>query len=190
MFGPEVEISLNELERGLSLSESNDQYTMPDVPWSEYCDNYVKPRVEHRPWLEILNEFLDPNKESFAVAPEHRLSFFDIQVIHISTSGKVNTPITCKNAKEFKEEISSADTERRGTLVIVEDLSRAMIDALGMQYDLEPEFFACHLLGTECFVRATGNSKPREPQMFFQIISGMLLTILRNSGDHIIFLAA
>jgi hypothetical protein len=151
MFKPKVVISPNELERGSSLSESNDQYAMPYVPWSEYHDNYVKPKVKHRPWLEILNEFLDPNKESFAVPLEHRLSFFDMQVIHISASGKVNTPITCKNATEFKEKINSADTGRRGTLVIVEDLSRAMIDALGMQYDLEPEFFACHLLGTECF---------------------------------------
>lgn len=40
-------------------------------------------------------------------------------------------------------------TERH--FVIAKDLSRAMINALGMQYDLEPEFFACHLLGTESF---------------------------------------
>lgn len=151
MFGPEVTISLNELERGLSPSESNDQYPMPGVPRSEYHDTYVKPKVEHRPWLEILDEFLDPNKKSFAVPLDHRLSFFDVQVIHISASGQVNTPITCKNATRFKEEVNSADTERSGTLVIAEDLSRAMIDAIGMQYDLEPEFFACHLQGTESF---------------------------------------
>lgn len=151
MFEPEVAISLNELERGLSLSESNDQYPMPDVTRSEYHDTCVTPKVKHGPWLEILNEFLDPNKKSFAVPPDHRLSFFDVQVIHISASGQVNTPITCKNATTFKEAISSADTEQSGTLVIAEDLSRAMIDALGMQYNLEPEFFACHLLGTESF---------------------------------------
>lgn len=124
---------------------------MPDVQRSEYHDTYVTPKVKRRPWLEILDEFLDPNKKSFAVPPDHRLLYFDVQVIHISASGQVNKPITCKNATEFKENINSADTERSGTLVIAEDLSRATIDALGMQYDLEPEFFACHLQGTESF---------------------------------------
>lgn len=189
MSGPKVTISLNELERGLSLSESNDQYPMPDVPRSEYHDTYVMPKVKHWPWLEILDEFLDPNKKSFAVPPDHRLLFFDIQVIHISASGQVNKPITCKNATEFKEEISSVDPERSGTLVIAEDLSRAMIDALGMQYDLEPEFFACHLQGTESFRNGHWEPATVRAQMFFQIILGTLLTILRNSGDHIIFLA-
>jgi hypothetical protein len=151
MGGPGVAISIDEVERGLPLSENHDQYAMPDVPQSEYHDKYVTPKLEHRPWLDILNEFLDPNEKSFAVWLDHRLSFFDVEVIHISASGKVNTPIKCKNATEFKEEISSVDKERSGTLVIAEDLSRAMIDALGMQYDLEPEFFACHLLGTESF---------------------------------------
>jgi hypothetical protein len=107
--------------------------------------------VKKRPWLEILDEFLDPNNESFAVSPRHRLSFFDVHVIHISATGQVNAPITYNNATRFKEEISRADAERSGTVIIAEDLSRAMIDALGMEYDLEPEFFACHLLGTESF---------------------------------------
>jgi hypothetical protein len=189
MSGPKVTVSPNELERGLSLSESTDQYPMPDVQRSEYHDTYVTPKVKRRPWLEILDEFLDPNKKSFAVPPDHRLLYFDVQVIHISASGQVNKPITCKNATEFKENINSADTERSGTLVIAEDLSRAMIDALGMQYDSSRSSLLVICKGQNLFVVATGKPQLCEPQMFFQIILGTLLTILRNSGDHIIFLA-
>jgi hypothetical protein len=154
MGGPEVEISIDE-ERGLPLSENHDQHAMPDVPLSKYHDK-LKSKLDHRPWLEILDEFLDPNNKNFAVPPDHRLSSFNVQVINISASGEVDKPVTYKNkdATKFKEdieEISRTNKERSGTLIIAEDLSRAMIDALGMQYDLEPEFFACHLQGTESF---------------------------------------
>jgi hypothetical protein len=153
MGGPDVAISMGELERGLPLSENQDQhqYATPDPPRSEYSNRKVTPKLDQRPWLGILHEFLGPNNINFAVPLEHRLSFFDIEVIHISTSGKVSSPIKCKNATDFQEAISSAEKERSGTLVIAEDLSGAMINTLGMQYDLEPEFFACHLLGTEEF---------------------------------------
>jgi hypothetical protein len=150
MAGPDVEISLDELELGLPLSENHGQHSMPGVPRSEY-HHKLKPKLEHRPWLKILDEFLDPTTESFAVSTDHRLKHFDVQVIHISASGVVNGPITCGDATTFKDAISTNGEERSGTLIIAEDLSRAMIDALGMECDLEPEFFACHLQGTESF---------------------------------------
>lgn len=149
MDGPGVAISMDELEQGQRLRQY--QHATPEVPRSEYHDQVVKPKLLNRPWLDILHEFLDPTTEHFAVSPDHRLLYFDIQVIHISGDGEVNPPIKCKNATEFNEAISNADSERRGTLVIAEDLSRAMIDALGMQYNLDPEFFASHLLGTQLF---------------------------------------
>jgi hypothetical protein len=150
MRQPEVAISVDELELGLTVTENHDQYALPGVPRSEYHERCVKPKFECRPWLDILSEFLDPKNTCFAVPPNHRLLFFDVEVIHISASG-VNTPIKCKNATEFNDAISSVDNERIGTVVIAEDLSGAMIDALGMQYELEPEFFACHLQGTQMF---------------------------------------
>jgi hypothetical protein len=50
---------------------------------------------------------------------------------------------------QFENAISDVDPERIGSLIFAKDLSEQMIDALGMKYDLEPEFFACHLEGTE-----------------------------------------
>lgn len=145
MAGPEVVINMGGLEGELTPIENRHQ------DQSEYHDQYVKPKLYHRPWLDILSTFLDPNEKSFAVSKKRRLSFFDVEVIHVLASGKVSPPIKCESKAQFRQAISSASEELRGTLVIANDLSGAMIDALGMQYDLEPEFFACHLLGTESY---------------------------------------
>jgi hypothetical protein len=91
---------------------------------------------------------MDPTSQGFEVDLKLRMAHFDIKVIHISTSGEVDAVIKCDNPDMFKAAIIN-DQERSGTLVIAKDLSRAMIDALGAQYELEPEFFAAHLLGTE-----------------------------------------
>jgi hypothetical protein len=76
---------------------------------------------------------------------------FNVDVIHISESGVVGALAKYKDTIKFKQAIRSTDKERGSTLIIAEDLSQAIIDALGMQYNLELEFFACHLLGTESF---------------------------------------
>jgi len=150
---PEIAISVGELERGLSTTDTHAEYQEPTiaVPPSDYIDQYVGPKLKHQPWLDSLNEFLDPNEKSFAVPLHHRMSAFDVDLIHISESGVVDAPIKYKDVAKFKQAIRSMDKERGGALVIAEDLSRAIIDTLGMQYNLEPEFFACHLLGTESF---------------------------------------
>jgi hypothetical protein len=167
----DVAISQDELERGLSLGLYHDshQHAMQNVVQSGYHDRVVREKLQ-RPWLDILNEFLDPDAEGFPVDPQdHRLNDFDIEVIHISKSGKINPPIKCINPAEFKKAISE-DKARIGTLIIAEDLSRAMIDTLGIQYDLEPEFFASHLLGTESFRMGSWESPllrapPRAPNI-------------------------
>jgi hypothetical protein len=152
MGGPGIVTSTNDLEQGPSPNENHDkhQYEMRDVPRSEYHEKYVEPKLQHRPWLDILHQFLNANAEGFAVEQDHRMLHFDIKVIHISKSGNVDSITKCTTPTKFKEAISE-EKERGGTLIIAKDLSRAMIDALGMQYEIEPEFFASHLGGTESF---------------------------------------
>jgi hypothetical protein len=157
MGGPEVTSAIEDPEIGFPLDELNHyqrQHATPEITPSEYRDHKVRPKLTHRPWLNILDEFLDPTVDNFGIAQKHRLSHFDVVVIYISISGEVSSPILCKGAngvRKFREAISTADSDRCGTLVITEDISSAMIEALGTEYDLEPEFFACHLKGTETF---------------------------------------
>jgi hypothetical protein len=120
--------------------------------------------LENCLWLDIPYKFLDTNNKNFAVETQHRLSFFDTEVIHISASGNVDLLIKYKNTAAFKQAFSSIDDER-STLVIAGDLSQAMIEAIGIQNGLKPEFFASHLIGTEEFRMAdwaiTNCSNPR-----------------------------
>lgn len=153
MGNPGVTITIEDPERGLSQSKFHNQHQDAPPP-REYRNQKVTPKLAHRPWLKGLDEFLDPDEKGFENSQKHRLSYFDVQVIHISASGEVGSPIEYNGEngiKEFKKAISPADNECCGTLVITEDISLAMIDALGIKYDLEPEFFACHLKGTEIF---------------------------------------
>jgi hypothetical protein len=152
MGGPEIVISANDLEQGRPRSRNHDQnqYELRSVPRSEYHDRFVADNLQHRPWLEILHQFMNPNGEGFAVDPKHRMLHFDIKVIHISKSGNIESLTKCTSLTSFKDAIGD-EKERSGTLVIAKDLSQAMIDALGMQYELQPEFFASHLGGTESF---------------------------------------
>jgi hypothetical protein len=152
MAGPNVTITLDKLEQALPPDENVAQY-QHNVQ-GPYYNQKVAPKLERRPWLDVLHNFLDPNEKHFAVATNRRLSTFDVQVIHISASGEVNKPINCNGVSgeaDFQRAISNVDKELCGTLIIAEDLSSAMINALGMQYDLEPEFFAYHLDGTQSF---------------------------------------
>jgi hypothetical protein len=153
MGGPGVIVSMNDLERGLSQNRNHDQnqHATQDVPPSNYRDQKVKPNLDYQPWLTILDEFLNPDEKNFKVSFDHRIWHFDVDIIHISASGEVGPLINCIDKAEFLKQVSNADNEPRSTLIIAEDISVAMIEALGIKYDLEPEFFACHLLGTEAF---------------------------------------
>lgn len=151
MGKPEFTTTVDKIVRGKPAREYPN--ALPEVRQSQYSHQVIKPKLLHRPWLEILDQFLDPEETGFAAPLEHRLFWFDVQVIHILASGEIHpeSPIDCKNAAEFNKAIGFTDKALSGTLVMAEDISQAMVDVLGMQYNIDPEFFACHLHGTETF---------------------------------------
>jgi hypothetical protein len=171
MGGTDVIITIEDPEQGIPLSEINHdqhQHATPNITLAEYRDQKVAPKLRHRPWLNILDEFMDPTVDDFKKSQEHRLSHFDVVVIYIWASGEVGSPISCKGAsglREFKEAINTVDIDRRGILVMTEDISMAMIDALGTEYDLEPEFFASHLEGTQAFRTGSWQSPTVKPHV-------------------------
>jgi hypothetical protein len=166
MGGLEIVTSANDLEQGPPQSGNHNQrqYEMRNVPRSEYHERFVKDNLQHRPWLDILHQFMNPNAEGFAVNLKRRMLHFDIKVIHISKSGNIESLVKCLTPTEFKDAISKEQrNERSGTLIIAKDLSQAMIDSLGMKYELEPEFFANHLQGIEFFSMGRWESPTLRP---------------------------
>lgn len=151
MGGLEIVISAKDLEKGPS-PEKHDQHQdeARNILPSTYYDGVVRPKLQHRPWLECLYQFMDPDTEGFAIKPARRMTDFDIKVIHFTGSGKPDSVIKCSTAEDFERAVSE-DKERTGTLVILKGLSRIMIEALGTKFELEPEFFASYLAGTEEF---------------------------------------
>ena len=152
MSRPEVVISTSDLEKGQPRHEKHHQHQdeTRNTPPSAYHERVVEPKLQHRPWLESLHQFMDPNATGFAVNLANRMGHFDIKVIHFPKSGKPHSVIECPTPEKFKRAIGQGK-ERTGTLVIAEGISRATIEALGTIFDLEPEFFANHLAGTELF---------------------------------------
>lgn len=153
MNGPEIATCTNDLEKGPPPHEKHDQHQdkTRKVPPSAYHDGVVEPKLRHRPWLESLHQFMDPDAKGFAINLDHRMKHFDIEVIHFPKSGKPDSVIKCFTPEGFEGAFSESDKERTGTLVIAKDISRAMIEALGTRLELEPEFFANHLAGTESY---------------------------------------
>jgi len=152
MGGPEIAICTDDLEKGPPPHEKHDQHQdeTRNVPPSAYHDGVVEPKLQPRPWLESLHQFMDPYAKGFAINLGYRMKHFDIKLIHFLKSGKPDSVIRCSTPEDFEGAISE-DKERIGTLVIAKDISQAMIEALGMRFELEPEFFANHLAGTELF---------------------------------------
>ena len=152
MGRPEIVISTNDLEKGPPPHEEHDQHQdeTRNIPPSTYLDGVVRLKLQHRPWLESLHQFMDPNSKGFAMNLANRMKNFDIKVIHFPKSGKPDSVIKCPTPEDFEGAVSE-DKERTGTLVIAKGISRAMIEALGTRFELEPEFFANHLAGTELF---------------------------------------
>jgi hypothetical protein len=152
---PEIVLSTNDLEKGPPPHEYHDhqQDETRNIPPSTYHDEVVKLKLQHRPWLESLHQFMDYNAEGFAMNLGNRMKHFDIKVVRFPKSGKPDTAIKCTTPEEFEEAISedSEDKERTGILVIAKGISRAMIETLGTRFELEPEFFASHLAGTELY---------------------------------------
>jgi hypothetical protein len=152
MGGPEIIISTNDLEKGQPPHEKHDQHQdeTRNIPPSTYYDRVVELMLQHRSWLESLHQFMDPNAKGLAINQASRMKHFDIKVIHFPKSGKPDSVIKCPTPDDFERAISE-DKERTGTLVIAKGISRAMIEALGTMFELEPIFFASHLAGTELY---------------------------------------
>jgi hypothetical protein len=158
MGGSEIESVPSDLEKGPPQREKyNQQHAKPrNFCPSIYHDQIVKPKLQHRPWLESLHQFMDPSANGFAMdlASNCRMDHFDIKVIHFPKSGKPYLIIKCLTSEDFEAAIND-DEERGGTLVIGKGISRAMIETLGVRFELEPEFFAQYLEGTELFRMGT-----------------------------------
>jgi len=151
MGGPETVISVKDLEKGPPL-EKHDQRLdeARSILPSTYFDGVVGLKKQYRPWLECLHQFMDPDAKGFAINLDRRMKDFDIKVIHFIGSGKLDSVFKCSTPEDF-ERVISEDKERTGTFVIAKGLSRIMIEALGTKFELEPEFFAGYLAGTEEF---------------------------------------
>jgi len=159
---PQIVISAEDLEKG-SLPEKHDQ--LQDKARSILPNAYydiVGLKLQHRPWLECLYQFMNPTTKGFAMQPSRRMEDFDIKVIHFTESRKPDSAIKCSTPNEFKRAVRE-EKERTGTLIIAKGLSRAIIEVLGTTYELEPEFFASHLAGTEIFRLARYESPLLKP---------------------------
>lgn len=147
---PQIVNSTEDLEKGpLPEKHNQPQGEARSILPSVYYD-LVRLKLQHRPWLECLYQFMNPAIEGFAIQPSRRMEDFDIKVIHFTESGNPNPATKFSTPEEFQRAVSE-EKERTGTLIIAKDLSRAMIEALGTTYKLEPEFFASYLAGTELF---------------------------------------
>jgi hypothetical protein len=150
---PQIVISAEDLEKGpLSEKHNRPQDDASSILPNAYYD-VVGLKLLHRPWLECLYQFMSPATEGFSMhsSSSRRMNDFDIKVIHFTESGKPDPVIKCITPDEFKR-AASEEVKRTGTLIIAKGLSRAMIEVLGTTYELEPEFFASYLAGTETFL--------------------------------------
>jgi hypothetical protein len=149
---PKVTIGTNDLEMGSLQFEKHDkaQCNNPIFLPGTYYTEVVEPKMQQRPWLQSLHQFMDPSTEGFGMSLFKRMNHFDIKVIPVPKAGKANSVIPCRTPDDLEKALSE-DGNIIGALVIAKGLSRAMIESLGTRFGLEPEFFASHLAGTEIF---------------------------------------
>jgi hypothetical protein len=144
----------NDLEKGPLRPEKHNQQQNKTriVCPSNYHEKLIKPNLRRWPWLESLDQFMDPNAKGFAIdlINNSRMEHFDVDVVHFSEYAKPSLVIKCDTPEDFKAAMSE-DEERLGSLVIAKGLSRTMIETLGTKFELEAGFFANHLEGTELF---------------------------------------
>jgi hypothetical protein len=144
----------NDLEKGPLRPEKHNQQQNKTriVCPSNYHEKIIKPNLRRWPWLESLDQFMDPNAKGFAIdlVNYSRMELFDVDVIHFSGYAKPNLVIKCHTPEDL-EAAMSEDKERLGSLVIAKGLSRTMIETLGIKFELEAGFFANHLEGTELY---------------------------------------
>ncbi len=141
---------------------------------STYYDNVIKARLQDSPWLESLNHFMDPKADGFAMDSlnDHRMKHFDIKVMHFFRSQKPGLAIRCYTPEDFESAMQEKQEKRIGTIIIAKGISRAMIEALGTKFELEPDFFADYLLGTEHYRKGHLFSQPpdRAPNFLMEYV--------------------
>src|SRR5437762_1313235 len=104
----------------------------------------VRKQVPKRPGLAILSRFMDESQ------PEKVSQNFDIDVIHILESK--NEKKKCGDKSQLELAVGlEAPKNRISSFILVEDLSCDVIEALGSIFNLNPEFFALHLQGSQYF---------------------------------------
>jgi len=161
MSGPETVIGTDDLEKGQPPQQMHGQREDEslNIPQSTYHD-VIKLKLQERPWLESLNEFMDPKAKGFAMNLVKRMKHFDIKVINVLKSGNSESIIKCSSVEDFERAIcgDNSDKEQAGTLVIAKGISRDMIETLGTRFEIEPIFFASHLAGTELY--RMGHTEP------------------------------
>ena len=121
----------------------------------------IKSCRQVKPGLALLDSFLDVALHF--PSPLERRSRFDIEVAYVLSSGIVHGPTKCNNKRAFNQAVGAdAPTDRISTIILVEDLSYDVIEHLGINYNIPPEFFAIHLVETEAY-RTGVYVPPRSP---------------------------
>jgi hypothetical protein len=105
----------------------------------------VKRWQKWQPGLQGLDDFMG---KSANISGKET---FDIDVVHILSSGEAGSVNPCSSKEDFDREIKNAPSDRIGTLLFVENLSWQTIEAVGIELQLMPEFFASYIEGTEWY---------------------------------------
>ncbi|PMD37100.1 hypothetical protein L207DRAFT_515509 [Hyaloscypha variabilis F] len=173
MGGYENKFIPADLEKGATVNTKRQDGAETILP-SAYYDNVVKARLQDSPWLESLTHFMDPNADGFAMDSlnDHRMKHFDIKVMHFLRSQKPSLAIRCYTLEDFESAMKEEQEKRIGTIIIAKGISHAMIEALGTKFELEPDFFADYLLGTEYYRMGRQFSQPpdRAPNFLLEYV--------------------
>jgi hypothetical protein len=88
------------------------------------------------------------------------IEHFDVEFLLVGGEQNALDEIRCCSEDEFHAAATTASgASQLGMVVIVEDLSNTVIEVLGKTFELQPEFFASHLRGSDTFW--TGKYQPR-----------------------------
>ena len=106
--------------------------------------DFVEASLKRRPGLQMVRDFMSTHPDCYC---------FDIQVTHILKSGQLHPhTFKCQSTDDLKRAIGpSAPADRVSTIILAEDITKNVIEALGSLLSLEPEFFALHLRGHSAY---------------------------------------
>jgi hypothetical protein len=125
--------------------------TRKDTPYL----NHVKALSIAWPPLRYLADFMEVGTtplrwKSLRTNPrerEDRLTRTNVAILDISKSGeRINGPTKCRSTKELEDSLAQVPSEKSSTrIIIVEDLSRSVVELLGAKFDIDPHFFREHI---------------------------------------------